>query len=96
MARRGPVPPPLGRIKLATPVWLSPVGLLLHFCVGIVCTLVFVALGATPALNFVAVTALAIAHEVGDGDFKCSAPGWPWNGLLDVVAFLPTPLIGLL
>src|SRR2546425_478903 len=32
------------------------------------------------------------AHELGDGDFT-KAEGAPWNGILDVLAFLPVPLM---
>lgn len=70
------------------PPWLSPSGLLTHLAVGGVLTLI--------GFNFVAVLAVAIAHEVGDGDLRRSAPGWPWNGLLDVAAFLPIPLLTVL
>ncbi len=33
-----------------------------------------------------------IAHELGDGDFT-KAEGAPWNGIIDVLAFLPVPLV---
>jgi len=40
----------------------------------------------------VAVAAVGIAHELGDGDFT-KAAGGPWNGVIDVLAFLPVPLV---
>src|SRR5437763_12497892 len=40
----------------------------------------------------IAVAAVGVAHEWGDGDFV-SAPGAPWNGILDTLAFLPVPLV---
>jgi len=70
------------------PSWISISGLLTHALVGWVLTLL--------GFNLVAVLAVAIAHEVGDGDLRRSAPGWPWNGLLDIVFFLPIPLLVLL
>jgi len=42
----------------------------------------------------VAVLAMGIAHEIGDGDFL-KANGGPLNGVLDVLAFLPAPLVYL-
>ena len=68
------------------PPWVSPTGLLGHLLVGAVLTLLL-------HLNFLAVLAVAVAHEVGDSDLKRGTPGWPWNGLLDVAAFLPVPLL---
>ena len=57
-------------------------GWLLHAAVG---------LGLTAVL---AVLAMGIAHEIGDGDFR-RANGGPWNGVLDVLTFLPAPLVYL-
>jgi len=51
------------------------------------------ALTAVLAL-LMAVLAMGIAHEIGDGDFL-RANGGPWNGVLDVLAFLPAPLVYL-
>jgi len=67
-------------------------GWLLHAVVGIGLTAVLAGLAAPPLAVFVAVLAMAIAHEVGDGDFL-PANGGPWNGVLDVLAFLPGPLV---
>jgi len=35
---------------------------------------------------------MGIAHEIGDGDFL-RVNGGPWNGVRDVVAFLPAPIV---
>jgi hypothetical protein len=43
----------------------------------------------------VAVLAVGFAHELGDGDFRKDQHG-PWNGLLDLVAFLPAPITWLI
>jgi len=74
------------------PTWIRPLGLAEHVIVGGVLTALFAALG-TPALaRVVAVTAVGVAHELGDGDF-IRAQGAPWNGILDTLAFLPVPLL---
>jgi len=36
--------------------------------------------------------AMGIAHEIGDGDFL-RVNGGPWNGVLDVLAFLPAAIV---
>jgi hypothetical protein len=74
------------------PTWIRPLGLAEHVIVGGLLTALLAALG-TPALaRVVAVAAVGVAHEWGDGDFV-SAPGAPWNGILDTLAFLPVPLL---
>jgi len=35
---------------------------------------------------------MGIAHEIGDGDFL-RVNGGPWNGVLDVLAFLPAAIV---
>jgi hypothetical protein len=45
-----------------------------------------------PRLESWQVAAVGIAHELGDGDFT-KAEGAPWNGIIDVLAFLPVPLV---
>jgi hypothetical protein len=69
-------------------------GWLLHAVIGIGLTAVLAWLAAPPVAVLVAVLALGIAHEIGDGDFL-RANGGPWNGVLDVVAFLPAPIVFL-
>jgi len=77
---------------LTLPNWIRPLGLAEHAIVGGVLAALLAALG-TPALaRVVAIAALGIAHELGDGDFT-RAQGAPWNGIIDVLAFLPVPLL---
>jgi len=52
---------------------------------------VLAVLAAPPFAVLVAVLAMAIAHEIGNGDFL-RANGGPWNGVLDVLTFLPAPI----
>jgi hypothetical protein len=66
-------------------------GWLLHAVVGTGLTAVLAVLAAPPVAVLVAVLAMGIAHEIGDGDFL-RVNGGPWNGLLDVLAFLPAPI----
>ena len=74
------------------PTWIRPLGLAEHVIVGGLLTALLAALG-TPALaRVVAVAAVGVAHELGDGDFT-RAQGAPWNGILDTLAFLPVPLL---
>jgi len=74
------------------PPWIRPLGLVEHVIVGGLLTALLAALG-TPALaRVVAVAAVGVAHELGDGDFT-RAQGAPWNGILDMLAFLPVPLL---
>ena len=49
-------------------------------------------LAAPPVAVLAAVLAMGIAHEIGDGDFL-RVNGGPWNGVRDVVAFLPAPIV---
>ena len=74
------------------PSWIVPIGLLEHFLVGIGLTVVLALLGAPPAAIFTAVLSVGFAHELGDGDFRRANHG-PWNGILDVLAFLPGPIV---
>ncbi len=66
-------------------------GWLLHAAVGLGLTAVRAVLGTRGVALLVAVLAMGIAHEIGDGDFR-RANGGPWNGVLDVLAFLPALL----
>src|SRR2546425_11573244 len=75
---------------MALPPWIRPLGLAEHFVVGGVLAAVLAALGTPAAARVVAVAAVGIAHELGDGDFT-KAEGAPWNGIIDVLAFLPVP-----
>jgi hypothetical protein len=69
-------------------------GWLLHAVIGIGLTAVLVWLAAPPVAVLVAVLAVGIAHEIGDGDFL-RVNGGPRNGVLDVLAFLPAPVVFL-
>lgn len=81
---------------MTLPKWISPIGLVEHVVVGGVVTALLAGLGTPVAARILAVAAVGIAHEWGDGDFV-QAPGAPWNGILDVLAFLPVPVVwGLL
>lgn len=73
------------------PTWITPLGLVEHFLVGIGLTAVLAFLGTPPVAIFVAVFSVGFAHELGDGDFRRSEHG-PWSGIIDLVAFLPAPI----
>src|SRR5258708_19728930 len=79
---------------MSLPAWIRAVGLAEHFIAGGVLAALLAALGTPAAARVVAVAAVGIAHELGDGDFT-KAEGAPWNGILDVLAFLPVPLVWL-
>jgi len=74
------------------PSWITPIGLLEHLLVGIGLTTVLALLGAPPPAIFVAVLSVGIAHEIGDGDFRRVNHG-PLSGIIDVIAFLPAPIV---
>jgi hypothetical protein len=69
-------------------------GWLLHAVIGTGLTALLAWLAAPPVAVLVAVLAMGIAHEIGDGDFL-RAKGGPWNGVHDVLAFLPAPIVFL-
>lgn len=71
-------------IRGPLPTWVSPIGLAIHVAVGGLATLVGIPVSV--------MIGFAIGHEIGDGDLKRPADGWPWNGLLDILAFLVIPL----
>ena len=75
------------------PKWISGIGLLEHFVVGTAITIIYMFIVVNPGITLLTVFIVAVAHEIGDNDLKPNAEGWPWNGLLDVIAFLPTPLL---
>ena len=77
---------------MSLPAWIRPLGLAEHFIVGGVLATLLAVLGTPAAARVVAVAAVGIAHELGDGDFT-KPEGAPWNGILDVLAFLPVPLV---
>ena len=77
---------------MTLPAWIRPLGLAEHLIVGGVLAVLLAVLETPAAARVVAVEAVAIAHELGDGDFT-KAEGAPWNGIIDVLAFLPVPLV---
>jgi hypothetical protein len=77
---------------MSLPAWIRPLGLAEHLIVGGVFAAVLAGLGTPAVARVVAVLAVGIAHELGDGDFT-KAEGAPWNGIIDVLAFLPVPLV---
>ena len=78
---------------MTLPAWIRPLGLAEHFVVGGVLAALLAVLGTPAAARVVALAAVGVAHELGDGDFT-KAEGVPWNGILDVLAFLPVPWCG--
>lgn len=77
------------------PSWIVPFGLLEHLLAGIGLTAVLALLGTPPVAILVATLAVGFAHELGDGDLRKEQHG-PWNGLLDLAAFLPAPVVWLI
>ena len=67
-------------------------GRALHVGLGFLLSLVLAYLGISPGALVAAVAAVGIAHEVGDGDFL-PMNGGPRDGVLDVLAFLPAPVL---
>lgn len=82
------------------PTWVSPVGLLEHFLAGACITVADVAIDLAvghafdPLCPVLIALAVAIVHEYMDGDLLRNV-GRPWNGLLDIAAFQPVPLLAL-
>lgn len=73
--------------------WLSIAGLAKHQLAGSALYLALALLGAPAGAAYVACAALGVVHEwtqaqMGGSDFA-AVNGGPWNGLLDVLAFLP-------
>ncbi len=77
---------------MSLPAWIRLLGLAEHLIAGGALATLLAVLGTPAAARVVAVAAVGIAHELGDGDFT-KAEGAPWNGILDVLAFLPVPLV---
>lgn len=85
------------------PAWVSWQGLALHVAFGAALAWLLTRAGAPPAAVLVAVSALAVAHEQAQldalgrtfSDFRSGNPGAPWNGALDVLAFLAGAPLGL-
>src|SRR2546425_11581114 len=77
---------------MTLPAWIRPLGLAEHLIVGGVLAVLLAVLGTPAAARVVAVAAVGIAHELGDGGFT-KAEGAPWDGIIDVLAVLPVPLV---
>ena len=77
---------------MTLPALIRSVGLAEHLVMGGELPALLAGLGTSAVARVVAVAAVGIAHELGDGDFT-KAEGAPWNGILDVLAFLPVPLV---
>lgn len=76
------------------PTWASLIGLLEHVVVGAALVGLGLLLHTPTWAPFSWALALGVGHELGDGDLT-RAPGHPWNGVLDVAAFLVVPVIVL-
>jgi len=53
---------------MSLPAWIRPLGLAEHLIVGGVLAAVLAGLGTPAVARVVAVAAVGIAHELGDGD----------------------------
>ncbi len=62
---------------MTLPAWIRPLGLAQHLVAGGVLAALLAGLGTPAAARVVAVAAVGIAHELGDGDFTKAegAPG---------------------
>lgn len=76
------------------PIWVSWTGLAEHVGIGFAVTLLCVAskqpMGQAVGMSFL----IGLAHEMYDGDLL-TADGAPWNGFVDILAFMLVPLIAL-
>ncbi|HYL22496.1 MAG TPA: hypothetical protein VEU74_12095 [Gemmatimonadales bacterium] len=64
-----------------------------HGLVGMAATLLAILLGLPPTVTAVAIFLLGVAHEVYDGDLWRKADGAPYEGVKDVLSFLPGPFL---
>jgi len=78
---------------MTLPAWIRPLGLAEHFVVGGVLATLLAVLGTPAAARVVAVAAVGIAHELGDGDFT-KAEGLPGTASLMSWRFCPSPWCG--
>lgn len=77
------------------PSWLKPGFIVIHILVGAALWLVMWRLGSPPAAIFVAALAMGVAKEYGEepSDLVGSGNGQPWNGIIDVLAFVVAPVV---
>ena len=64
-----------------------------HALVGMLGTMVSMTFGIGPIENAVLITGFGILHEVVDGDLVKKSCGAPYEGIKDVLSFLPAPFI---
>lgn len=76
------------------PAWISGVGLAEHMTVGMTLVIIGLALNMPSWAALYGATLLGIGHEWADGDLT-TAPGAPYNGLIDVFFFALPPLLFL-
>ena len=76
------------------PVWFSPVGLVMHAGVGLAATVLLALLKTPPPGIVVALIVAGLLKEQAEDSWSDFRPenGGPWNGLLDVVTFLPAAI----
>ena len=86
---------------MRVPAWVDREGLAIHVAVGLGVLLVAWLTVSVVAAQFLpSVVALEVAlgigvvHEWMDGDLT-QAPGHPWNGVVDILAFLLPALLAL-
>ena len=79
---------------MIVPLWVSLLGIVEHVAVGAALVGLGLLWHTDVWVPFSWALALGIGHELGDGDLT-RAPGHPWNGLVDVAAFLLVPAIAL-
>ena len=72
---------------MTLPSWWSWKGLLQHFIIGLAIVVLCDGAHAHHWLPVLLTLGLGIWHEWSDGDFSAEA-GAPWNGVLDVAAFI--------
>lgn len=66
-----------------------------HILSGIFVTLVSFEFSVSPIANLTYTLLIAFAHEQADGDLTRNS-NYPIPGLIDIVAFLPAPIIALI
>lgn len=77
---------------MTLPTWWSWKGLIQHASIGLAVTLLGALAHAAAWLAVLLMLAVGVWHETIDGDFTSEA-GAPYNGLLDVAAFVLVPLM---
>jgi hypothetical protein len=84
----------LKKLLSKLPAWTQWHGLLPHGSAGLLLTILGAFAGAPAWYICAAVLSVALAHELGDGDLTNNVRA-PWEGLLDMLMFLPVPLVWL-